>query len=103
MPKLLNFRFWDGWYSLNCKNTEQNRSFKIFFSVFEQCLSLGNSGLKALDFFLSGEACYDYASLGKLTGINVLDMRLLFLVILLFEFQEMSTQILPLTITVYTL
>jgi len=39
---------------------------------------LGDSGLKALDFFLSGEACYDYASLGKLTGKNVLDMWLLF-------------------------
>jgi len=40
MPKLLNFRFPDGWYSLNCDNTDLKRSSKIFLFCFRTA-SLG--------------------------------------------------------------
>jgi len=36
MPKLLNLRFPEGWYFLNCDNTERKRSSKTFLSVSER-------------------------------------------------------------------
>jgi len=36
MPKLLNFRFLEVWYFLNCDNEELKRSSKINFPVSEQ-------------------------------------------------------------------
>jgi len=36
MPKSLNFRCSEGWYFLNCDNTELKRSSKINFSVCKQ-------------------------------------------------------------------
>jgi len=36
MPKLLNLRFSEAWYFLNCENNELENSSKIFFSVSER-------------------------------------------------------------------
>ena len=36
MPKLLNLRFPEGWYFLNCENTEMKRSSTINVSVYER-------------------------------------------------------------------
>jgi len=36
VPKLINFRFPEGWYFLNDDNTEPKRSSNIFFSVYER-------------------------------------------------------------------
>ena len=36
VPKLLNFSFPEGWYFLNCYNTELKRSSKIIFPVAER-------------------------------------------------------------------
>jgi len=36
MPKSLNFKFSEGWYFLNCDNTELKRSSTIFFSVSDR-------------------------------------------------------------------
>ena len=38
-PKLLNFRFPEGWYFFNCDNTEMKKSSKIF-SVAERIAEL---------------------------------------------------------------
>ena len=44
MPKLLNFRFLEGRYFLNCDNIELRRSSKIFFFCFRMA-SLGGGAL----------------------------------------------------------
>ena len=46
MPKLLNFRFPEGVYFLNCNNTELKRSSKIIRILCFRTASLGGSGLK---------------------------------------------------------
>ena len=44
MPELLNFTIPEGWYFLNCDNTELKRSPKIFFFCFRTAW-LGDGGL----------------------------------------------------------
>ena len=39
MSNLLNFIFWEEWYSLKCDNIELKRSSKIDFSVAEDQLT----------------------------------------------------------------
>jgi len=48
VPKLLNIKFPEGRYILNCDNTELKRFPKIFFSI-SVMVSLGVSGLKYHD------------------------------------------------------
>ena len=47
MPKLLNFKFPEGFYFFNCDNTEPKRSSKIFFFCFRRA-SRGGSRLSHL-------------------------------------------------------
>jgi len=47
MLKWLNFRFWQGWCSLKCDNTELKRSTKIIFFCF-RTVWLGGKGLHRL-------------------------------------------------------
>jgi len=44
-PNLITFSFPEGRYFLNCDNTEQKRSYRIFFFCFRTA-SLGGSGLR---------------------------------------------------------
>jgi len=65
MPKLLNFRFPEGWYFFNFENTELKRSSKIFFSERHRWAVIGKKSATFRFLFFSA------ASLEMFLELNV--------------------------------